>query len=65
MIVYALIFTVGISSGSSTFMGIYDNEEKAAEIRDKHSKKFGYTLYHYTITPIKINEELDKVFQEW
>ena len=65
MVVYALTLTIGISSGSSYFMGIYDTEEKAKEIRDKHSKKTALSLSHYAITPIKVNKEFDEIFQEW
>ena len=65
MIVYALTLIIGISSGSSYFMGIYDTEEKAKEIRDRHSKKTALSLSHYAIIPVEVNKEFDEIFQEW
>ena len=39
MKVYALIFTVGLSSGYAKIIGLYDKKQKAEEIKEKHYKE--------------------------
>lgn len=65
MKVFALTFTVGISSGSKTFLGIFSTEEKAEERAEKHAKKFAYSKDHYNIEKVEIDKEEEIVFCEW
>lgn len=65
MNVYALTFSIGISSGSETFLGLFSDEERAIQAKEKHMKKYGYAKHHYYITPIVINHDMNTIFKEW
>ena len=65
MKVYALVFTIGISSGSETLLGLFSTTEKAEAVKMKHSKKCGYALHHYEITELELDKETNITFAEW
>lgn len=65
MKVFALTFTIGISSGSKTFLGLFSTKEKAEEKVEKHAKKYGYTKHHYGIEEFEIDKEINITIAEW
>ena len=65
MKVYALVFTIGISSGSETLLGLFSAPEKAEAVKMKHSKKCGYALHHYEITELELDKETNITLTEW
>ena len=65
MKVYALVFTIGISSGSETLLGLFSTPEKAEAVKMKHSKNCGYALHHYEITELELDKETNITFAEW
>ena len=65
MKVYALVFTIGISSGSETLLGLFSTPEKAEAVKMKHSKKCGYALHHYELTELELDKETNITFAEW
>ena len=65
MKVYALIFTIGLSSGYEELIGIYDTTEKVEKIKEKHMKKNGHAKHHYKIKEIEINKEVNITIAEW
>lgn len=65
MTVYALTLSVGIATGSETLLGLFSTAEKAEAIKQKHSKAHGYGEYHYDITDLALDEELDITLAEW
>ena len=65
MKVYALIFTIGLSSGHTELIGMYDTKERAEEIKGKHMKENAYSERHYRIKEIEINKTINEVYHEW
>ena len=65
MKVYALVFTVGISSGSETLLGLFSSVEKAEVVKMKHSKNGGHALHHYEITELELDKETNITITEW
>ena len=65
MKVFALTLTVGIASGSATLLGLFSTVEKAEATKQKHSKAHGYGEYHYDITDLELDKELDITIAEW
>ena len=65
MKVFALIFTIGISSGSETLIGLFSTKEKAEEIAEIHAKKYGYAKHHYKTKEIEIDKEVHITISEW
>ena len=65
MKVYALTLSVGIATGSETLLGIFSTAEKAEAIKQIHSKAHGYAEYHYDITDLELDKELDITLAEW
>ena len=65
MKLYVLTFEIGISSGCKQFLGIYDAEEKAEKMKEKHYLKHGYFKDYYNINEIELNQEVDITFAEW
>ena len=65
MKVYALVFTIGISSGYKQLIGIYDDWNKANEALDKDMKICCHANHHYSIHEIELNEEVNITFAEW
>lgn len=65
MKVFALIFTIGISSGSETLIGLFNTKEKAEEKTEKHMKKNGHAKHHYKIKEIEIDKEVNITIAEW
>ena len=65
MMAYALIFTIGISSGSKTLLGLYTTQEKAEKVRDKHIKKYANAMHHYSIAKVELDKEVNITFAEW
>ena len=65
MKIYALVFTIGIDSGSETLLGLFSTTEKAEAVKMKHSKKCGYALHHYEITELELDKETNITFAEW
>ena len=65
MKVFVLTLTVGIASGSETLLGVFSTAEKAEATKQKHSKTHGYGEYHYDITDLELDEELDIIIAEW
>lgn len=65
MKVYALIFSIGISSGYKELIGIFDSIGKAEDSKNKHMKKYSHAEHHYKIKEIEINKIINDVFMEW
>ena len=65
MKVYALVFTIGIDSGSETLLGLFSTPEKAEAAKMKHSKKGGHALHHYEITELELDKETNITLAEW
>lgn len=65
MKLFALTFTVGISSGSETFFGLFSTKEKAEEKAEKHAEKWGYSKDHYKIEEIEVDKEVNIIIAEW
>lgn len=65
MKVFALIFTVGLTSGHTELIGIYDSKERAEEIKRKHIKENAHAEHHYKIKEIEINKTINEVYREW
>lgn len=65
MIVYALIFQIGISHGHETLIGLYDTETGAKDAQQKHMKMHCYDKHHYSVHKIELNEEVNIMFAEW
>lgn len=65
MKVYALIFTIGISSGYEELIGIFDSIEKAEKFKSKHIKKYAHAEHHYSIKEIELNKEINYTITEW
>lgn len=65
MKVFALIYTIGISSGSETLIGLFSTKEKAEEKREKHMRKIGDSIRHYEIEEIEIDKEVNITITEW
>ena len=65
MKVFALTLTVGISSGSETLLGLFGTAEKAEATKQEHSKAHGYGEYHYDITDLELDKEVDITLAEW
>ena len=65
MKVFALIYTVGISSGSETLIGLFSTEEKAKEKMEKHMRKTWVSIRHYEIEEIEIDKEVNITIAEW
>lgn len=61
--VYVVIKSVGCSTGSETFVGIYSTFEKAEEAKQEHySKNF---CGDYKIHCIELDKMIDEVYVEW
>lgn len=65
MKVFALTLTVGIASGSETLLGLFSTAEKAETAKQEHSNAHGYGEYHYDITDLELDKELDITIAEW
>ena len=65
MKVFALTITVGIASGSETLLGLFSTIENAVAIKNKHSKEYGYTDYHYEISELELDKEVNITLAEW
>ena len=65
MTVYALTLSVGIATGSETLLGLFSTTEKAEAIKQIHSKAYGHAEYHYDITDLELDKELDITLAEW
>ena len=65
MKVYALTLSVGIVTGSETLLGLFSTAEKAETAKQEHSKAYGHAEYHYDITDLELDEELDITLAEW
>ena len=65
MKVFALTLTVGIASGSETLLGLFSTAEKAETIKQEHSKANGYGEYHYDITDLELDKEVNITLAEW
>lgn len=62
---FALIFTIGFSSGSKKLIGLFSTKEKAEEKKEKHMKENAYTKHHYKIEEIEMNKEVNITIIEW
>ena len=65
MKVYAVIYSVGLSSGYNELVGVYSTIEKAEEIKKTDMKRRCRNDWHYSITPITIDKTVNEVYQEW
>lgn len=65
MKVFALTFTIGISSGSETLLGLFSTVENAVAVKNKHSKKHGYAERHYEISMLELDKEVNITLAEW
>ncbi len=65
MKVFALVFTIGLSSGYEELIGLYSTKEKAEEKTENHMKKNGHAKHHYEIKEIEIDKEVNITLAEW
>ena len=65
MKVFALIYTIGISSGSETLIGLFSTEEKAEEKMEEHMRKTCNSIRHYEIEEIEVDKEVNITIAEW
>lgn len=65
MIVYVLIFQIGISHGHKKLIGLYDTEARAKDAQEKHMNTHCYSKHHYSIHKIELNKEVNIMFAEW
>ena len=65
MKVFALVFTIGLSSCYEELIGLYSTKEKAEEKAEKHMKKNGHAKHHYEIKEIEIDKEVNITLAEW
>lgn len=65
MKVFALTFTIGISSGYEELFGLFSTKEKAEEKAERHAKKYGHAKHHYKIEEIEIDKEVNITIFEW
>ena len=65
MKVFALTFTVGISSGSETLLGLFSTVENAVVVKNKHSKEHSYDEHHYEISRLELDKEVNITLAEW
>lgn len=65
MKVFALTFTIGISTGHEKLFGLFSTKEKAEEKAERHAKKYGHAKHHYKIEEIEIDKEVNITINEW
>lgn len=65
MNVYALVFTIGISSGHRELIGIYNDCDKLEEAMNKHMQQHYYNRQHYSVHEIELNKEENIIIAEW
>ena len=61
--VYIVIKSVGLSSGSKTFVGAYSTFEKAEEAKQEHYNK--HLCGDYKIHCIELDKMIDEIYMEW
>ena len=65
MYVYAVVFTLGLTTGSKELIGLYSTYEKATDAMKKHMEQHANAKHHYGIHEIGVDEEENIVFAEW
>lgn len=67
MKVYALHYTVGVSTGYKELVGIYSTVEELEKGREKDKKDYDVCRIFgdYIIEEIEINKNINKVYCEW
>lgn len=65
MIVFALICSVGVSTGYKELIGLYSTQEKAEEMKQVDMRKTIRGEWHYSIKPVEINKTLKITYDEW
>ena len=65
MKVFALVFTIGLSSGYKKVIGLYSTKQKVEEKAKKHMKENGHAKHHYKIKEIEIDKEVNITLAEW
>lgn len=65
MTVYAVTYTIGLSSGYSELVGVYSTEDVAKEMKQADMKRNCRNEWHYSINPIQVDKTVNKVYQEW
>ena len=65
MIVFALICTVGFSTGYKQLIGLYSTKEKAEEAKQNDARKTIRGEWHYSIKEVTIDKTLKIVYDEW
>ena len=65
MKVFALICSVGVSSGYKELIGLYSTKEKAEETKKKNARKTIRGEWHYSIKEVEVDKDLCKVYDEW
>ena len=63
--VYAVVFTIGLITGSKELIGLYSDFDKATEAMNKHMKQHAHAKHHYGIHEIGVDKEENIVFAEW
>lgn len=62
---FALTFTMGISSGYSKLIGLYTTKEKAEKEKERDMKKTANSEWNYSITEIAIDKPVNITYNEW
>lgn len=67
MNVYILTFEIGISSGYTQLLGIYETKEKekAEEVIEKHMSTHFSSRRDYFINELELNKEVNITIREW
>lgn len=65
MTVYAVIYSIGISSGYTKLISLCSTMEKAEKIKQADMKQNCNNEWHYSIKPIDIDKTVNITYQEW
>lgn len=65
MKVFALICSVGVSSGYKELIGLYTTVEKAEESKKKNIKETIRGEWHYSIKEVEVDKEICEIYDEW
>lgn len=68
MEIFALSYTMEISTGNSELIGIYSTKEKAEEAKRLdmcNSKHIVRYEWHYDIKSIKLDETINHTYRRW
>ena len=62
---FALIYSVGVSTGYHKLIGLYTTKEKAEEEKQRDMQNGANFEWNYSIEEIAIDNPVNIVFDEW